>query len=346
MCQSVGIGADRPAEVDGGSNPPGGVVSDIGTFFNGNIFLRALENGSQTLGCANRLEFGLTDRLYPTPQLFSSAVVEPQPKTNANSGTQGKAKGGSGFLRFGHSARAASAASDSPSSAPSSAVDSTTTSTPDSTAGDSTADSAPAARGANQPHTKHTSTHTHKPSLLRTLRGEATVLAGRVRRDPGRVERGRQMIDGQILQLRELLKECGWKLGEVYYGDPLADCQSKAIAVAAKMVARNERSHASLHQPSGQCFDGVNGLLQSSSDDSGYQRQGVGHYAFSLSFSDRQSWLCRSPGGEHWKSACEGQRKSELKFKLVVKEEFNLNHYGRIYGLISFIREYMVMSAK
>ncbi|KAJ7723062.1 hypothetical protein B0H16DRAFT_344136, partial [Mycena metata] len=33
-------------------------------------------------------------------------------------------------------------------------------------------------------------------SLLRTLRGEATVLAGRMRRDPGRVERGRRMMDG------------------------------------------------------------------------------------------------------------------------------------------------------
>ncbi|KAJ7454637.1 hypothetical protein B0H11DRAFT_2287925 [Mycena galericulata] len=36
-----------------------------------------------------------------------------------------------------------------------------------------------------------------KPSLLRTLRGEAKVLAGRVRRDPGRVEKGRRMIDGE-----------------------------------------------------------------------------------------------------------------------------------------------------
>ncbi|KAJ7469354.1 hypothetical protein B0H11DRAFT_1394070 [Mycena galericulata] len=37
-----------------------------------------------------------------------------------------------------------------------------------------------------------------KPSLLRTLRGEAKVLAGRVRRDPGRVEKGRRMIEGEV----------------------------------------------------------------------------------------------------------------------------------------------------
>ncbi|KAJ7511474.1 S-adenosyl-L-methionine-dependent methyltransferase [Mycena galericulata] len=36
-----------------------------------------------------------------------------------------------------------------------------------------------------------------------------------------------------VLQLRELLKECGWNLVEVYYGDPFAVGQSKAIAVPA-----------------------------------------------------------------------------------------------------------------
>ncbi|KAF7300786.1 hypothetical protein MKEN_01303900 [Mycena kentingensis (nom. inval.)] len=36
-------------------------------------------------------------------------------------------------------------------------------------------------------------------SLLRTLRGEAKVLAGKVRRDPGKVEEGRRMVRGQAL---------------------------------------------------------------------------------------------------------------------------------------------------
>ncbi|KAJ7734354.1 hypothetical protein DFH07DRAFT_844896 [Mycena maculata] len=39
-------------------------------------------------------------------------------------------------------------------------------------------------------------TSARKPSLLRTLRGEAKVLNGKMRRDPGRVEAGRRMLSG------------------------------------------------------------------------------------------------------------------------------------------------------
>ncbi|KAJ7183858.1 S-adenosyl-L-methionine-dependent methyltransferase [Mycena filopes] len=45
------------------------------------------------------------------------------------------------------------------------------------------------------------------------------------------------LFNGQertVLQLRELLKESGWKLVEVYYGDPFSVGQSKAIAVPAE----------------------------------------------------------------------------------------------------------------
>ncbi|KAJ7089570.1 hypothetical protein C8R44DRAFT_751310 [Mycena epipterygia] len=47
---------------------------------------------------------------------------------------------------------------------------------------------APAAAPARTP--------SRRASLLRTLRGEATVLAGKVRRDPARVEAGRRMMGG------------------------------------------------------------------------------------------------------------------------------------------------------
>ncbi|KAJ7734360.1 hypothetical protein DFH07DRAFT_754389 [Mycena maculata] len=36
-----------------------------------------------------------------------------------------------------------------------------------------------------------------------------------------------------VLQLKELLKECDWKLVEVYYGDPFTVGQSKSMAVPA-----------------------------------------------------------------------------------------------------------------
>ncbi|KAJ7511476.1 hypothetical protein B0H11DRAFT_1955224 [Mycena galericulata] len=143
---------------------------------------------------------------------WASPKSPPKAKANANSGrSKAKAHGGSGFLRFGFGgARSASAASDSSSPsanlpAPNSELDSTPSNAAPSSSPSSTANSAnsPApdseltdADTNGTPHTKHTPAHTHKPSLLRTLRGEATVLAGRVRRDPGRVERGRRMIDG------------------------------------------------------------------------------------------------------------------------------------------------------
>jgi hypothetical protein len=44
------------------------------------------------------------------------------------------------------------------------------------------------------------------------------------------------LFNGQertVLQLRELLAEGGWKLVEVYYGNPFSMGQSKAIAVPA-----------------------------------------------------------------------------------------------------------------
>ncbi|KAJ7176329.1 hypothetical protein C8R43DRAFT_557263 [Mycena crocata] len=37
----------------------------------------------------------------------------------------------------------------------------------------------------------------HKPSLLRTLRGEAKIISGRIRRDPARVEQGKRMVGGE-----------------------------------------------------------------------------------------------------------------------------------------------------
>ncbi|KAJ7032866.1 hypothetical protein C8F04DRAFT_1235053 [Mycena alexandri] len=51
--------------------------------------------------------------------------------------------------------------------------------------------------GANAGATSKTNgTPKRSGSLLRTLRGEATVLAGRMRRDQERVERGKRMMDG------------------------------------------------------------------------------------------------------------------------------------------------------
>ncbi|KAJ7827094.1 hypothetical protein B0H13DRAFT_2374010 [Mycena leptocephala] len=46
-----------------------------------------------------------------------------------------------------------------------------------------------------------------RASLLRTLRGEASVLAGRVRGDRERVERGRRMISGEVLVSLKYLGE-------------------------------------------------------------------------------------------------------------------------------------------
>ncbi|KAF8214850.1 hypothetical protein K438DRAFT_2008965 [Mycena galopus ATCC 62051] len=41
-------------------------------------------------------------------------------------------------------------------------------------------------------------THSRRSSFLRTLRGEATLIAGKVRGDKERVERGRRMVTGQV----------------------------------------------------------------------------------------------------------------------------------------------------
>ncbi|KAJ6626703.1 hypothetical protein B0H10DRAFT_1941706 [Mycena sp. CBHHK59/15] len=66
----------------------------------------------------------------------------------------------------------------------------------------SAGETTPPGQGTTPPdHDTNTNTQTataakHKPSLLRTLRGEAAVLSGRMRRDPARVERGRQMMGG------------------------------------------------------------------------------------------------------------------------------------------------------
>ncbi|KAF8214847.1 hypothetical protein K438DRAFT_1802244 [Mycena galopus ATCC 62051] len=49
----------------------------------------------------------------------------------------------------------------------------------------------------SSPSSKPTS-HSRRSSFLRTLRGEATLIAGKVRGDKERVERGRRMVAGQV----------------------------------------------------------------------------------------------------------------------------------------------------
>ncbi|KAJ7117213.1 hypothetical protein C8R43DRAFT_1037664 [Mycena crocata] len=51
--------------------------------------------------------------------------------------------------------------------------------------------------GSSASPTSPTSPTTRKPSLLRTLRGEAKVFSGRLRRDPARVEEGKRMAGGE-----------------------------------------------------------------------------------------------------------------------------------------------------
>ncbi|KAJ6580020.1 hypothetical protein DFH09DRAFT_1444392 [Mycena vulgaris] len=135
----------------------------------------------------------------------SSSSMNTPPSSSA-SATSAKPPG-SGFVRWASrslSKRSPASKTSSPPSAFARASADSPSSPPSAFAAPARAslDSSPSAPPSAPAAFKLTPMDTSTPppkrraSLLRTLRGEATVFAGRVRRDPARVEKGRRMMGG------------------------------------------------------------------------------------------------------------------------------------------------------